>query len=395
MVSPGIWGGLYARRSCDNRHVSRRLFPIATAIAAAAISMAFGIAVRGQKAEPQPGVLYENPAVNYRFRPTTDRVATLNKEIASGRTLPRETSTGILLSVLDALGIPVESQLLVFSKTGVQRDYTSPHTPRALYFDQSVVVGYIPGAPLIEVAAHDPQQGVIFYTVDQKAPSAVFKRQTSCLSCHVSASTLDVPGIIARSNTVSEDGTTQPREGSQDVNHSTPHPDRWGGWFVTSEDAAPPYQQMAHRGNITFSGRSTSNQVFVDWLTSAPESRGYLPPSSDIVGLLLFDHQARAINLLTRLNWESRVGSSQVPALEQELAAYLLFTGEAPPLSPLTPKPGFAASLAARVPKDHLGRSFAQLDMDQRMLRYPCSYMIYAEAFEGLPATVKQAVYLR
>ena len=235
--------------------MSRRLFPIATAIAAAAISMAFGIAVRGQKAEPQPGVLYENPAVNYRFRPTTDRVATLNKEIASGRTLPRETSMDFLLSVLDALGIPVESQLLVFSKTGVQRDYTSPHTPRALYFDQSVVVGYIPGAPLIEVAAHDPQQGVIFYTVDQKAPSAVFKRQTSCLSCHVSASTLDVPGIIARSNTVSEDGNTQPQEGSHDVNHTTPHPDRWGGWFVTSEDAAPPYQQMAHRGNITFSGR--------------------------------------------------------------------------------------------------------------------------------------------
>jgi hypothetical protein len=135
--------------------------------------------------------------------------------------------------------------------------------------------------------------------------------------------------------------------------------------------------------------------VFVDWLNSAPETRGYLLPSSDIVGLLLFDHQARAINLLTRLNWESRVGSAEVERLERELASYLLFEDEAPPLAPLTPKPGFAASLAARVPKDHLGRSFAQLDMDQRMLRYPCSYMVYTDAFDGLPPAVKQAIYQR
>ena len=369
------------------------MFRMASGIAASAIAATFAAAAHGQRAEPQPGVLDEHPAIQYRFRPTTDRVLKLSQAIAAGQTLARDPQTGYLRGVLDALGIPVESQLLVFSKTGVQSAYTGPHTPRALYFDQSVVVGYLPNAPLLEIAAHDPQQGVIFYTVDQTAATASFKRGVSCLSCHVSASTLDVPGIIARSNTVSEDGNTQPREGSNDVSHQTPHPDRWGGWFVTSEDAAPPYQQMAHRGNITFSGRSTSNQVFVDWLTSAPESRGYLLPSSDIVGLLLFDHQARAINLLTRLNWESRVGSAQVPALERELAAYLLFVGEAPPLAPLTPKPGLAASLAARVPKDHLGRSFAQLDMDQRMLRYPCSYMIYADAFDGLPPAVKQAIY--
>jgi hypothetical protein len=364
-----------------------------TAAAAIAMAATFGAAVRGQKAEPQPGVLDEHPAIQYRFRPTTDRVTTLSHAVASGLTIPRDPQTGYLRGVLDALGVPVSSQLLVFSKTGVQRAYTNPHTPRALYFDQSVFVGYVPNAPLIEIAAHDPQQGVVFYTVDQSAAKASFKREMSCLTCHVSASTLDVPGIIARSNTVSEDGNIQPQEGSHDVNQTTPHPERWGGWFVTSEDAAPPYQQMAHRGNITFSGRSTSNQVFVDWLTSSPETRGYPLPSSDIVGLLLFDHQARAINLLTRLNWESRVGSAQVGALEREFAGYLLFEGEAGPLSPLTPKPEFAASLAAHVPKDHLGRSFGQLDMDQRMLRYPCSYMIYSDAFEALPASVKQAIY--
>src|SRR4029453_15606964 len=107
--------------------------------------------------------------------------------------------TGYLLSILEALGVPVESQLLVFSKTGVQRAYTGPLNPRAIFFTESFVVGYVPGAPVIELAAPDRQQGVVFYTLDQAAVAPVFTRQTTCLACHVSASTLDVPGMIVRS----------------------------------------------------------------------------------------------------------------------------------------------------------------------------------------------------
>jgi hypothetical protein len=212
----------------------------------------------------------------------------------------------------------------------------------------------------------------------------------------VSPATLGVPGLIARSNTVGDDGQVITGDGTHDVTHETPHPDRWGGWFVTSEGAAPPYSQLAHRGNITFSGKgNTSNQVFVDWLSSAPETRGYLSSSSDIVGLLLFDHQVHAINLLTRLQLDSRSGSAGAGRLATELADYLLFAGEAPPLSPLTPRPGFAERLEASVPKDRRGRSLGQLDMVDRLLRYPCSYMIYSDAFDALPAAIKQTVYRR
>ena len=329
--------------------------------------------------------------------PPTDRVAKLNQALAlTGRSLQRDSRTGYLVSVLDALGVPAESQLLVFSKTGVQRAYTSPHNPRALYFDPSVAVGYAPGAPLIEVAVHDPQQGVVFYTIEQAAVAPVFIRQTSCLSCHVSAGTLGVPGMIARSHTVGDDGSVRPQDGGRDVNHQTRHPDRWGGWYVTSDEAAPPYQQLAHLGNITFSGKgNTSNQVFVDWMNSAPETRGYLSASSDIAGLLLFDHQMHAINLLTKLNVEARAASSDVGRLVNELADYLLFASEAPPLAPLTPRAGFAASLESKIPKDRRGRSFGQLDMVDRLLRYPCSYMVYSDAFDGLPPAIREAVYRR
>ena len=375
-------------------------------VSAAGLGLAIGGSVSSGQREPWPGVLDEHPAIQYATRPTTDRVARLQQSLAQGGgSLSRDPATGYLLGVLNALGVPKESQLLVFSKTGVQRNYTSPHTPRALYFDHSVAVAYVPNAPLLEIAAHDPQQGVVFYTLEQNGASPVLTRQSSCLTCHVSSSTLYVPGMIARSNTVGEDGNTMPQTGSENVSHQTPHPDRWGGWFVTSEDGAPPYAQMAHRGNITFSGRgNTSNQVFVDWMNSAPETRGYISSSSDIVGLLVFDHQMRAINLLTRLNWESRVASrggdpgaseGALYPLVNELADYLLFTDEAPPLAPLTPPPGFAASLAAATPTDRRGRSFGQLDLVNRLLRYPCSYMVYSEAFDGLPKPLKDAVYRR
>ena len=57
--------------------------------------------------------------------------------------------------------------------------------------------------------------------------------------------------------------------------------------------------------------------------------------------------------------------------------------------------PGFAKNLESRTPKDHLGRSFGQLDANNRLLRYPCSYMIYSEAFDALTSAIKQAVYAR
>ena len=378
----------------------------ATGVALGAALFAASASMAGRQPAPWNGVLDEHPGIQYATRPTTDRVAALNRALAQReRTLARDPRTGYLRAVLEALDVPPESQLLVFSKTGVQRAYTSPQHPRALFFDRSVAIGYVPGAPMLEVAAHDPQQGVVFYTLDQAADAPIFRRATGCLSCHVSASTLNVPGIIARSNTVGDDGNVMPQLGTYDVDHRTPHPDRWGGWFVTSEEGPAPYSQRAHAGNITFSGRgNTSNQVFVEWMTSAPETRGYLSPFSDISSLLVFDHQMHAINLLTRLNWEARVASAEgraaasdaaVRGLAGELAEYLLFTGEAPPSAPLTPIAAFARHLEATTPKDRRGRSFAQLDLVNRLLRYPCSYMIYSEAFDALPAPVKAAVYAR
>ena len=190
----------------------------ATAVVCAAVTIALASrAMSGQRQPASTGVLDEHPAIQYAMRPTTDRVAKLSQALTRGeRTLVRDARTGFVLPVLQALGVPLESQLLVFSKTGVQSAYTGPRNPRAIFFDQSVVVAYVPGAPVIELAAHDPQQGVVFYTIDPSAAAPVPVRHVGCMSCHVTASTLEAPGIIARSNAVGDDGNVLREFGSFD-----------------------------------------------------------------------------------------------------------------------------------------------------------------------------------
>jgi hypothetical protein len=349
----------------------------------------------GQMPEKWHGVLDEHPVIQYASRPTIDRMALLLRDMADGKTtLSPDAKTGYLAPVLNALGISVQTQVLVFSKTGVQAAFTGPQNPRALYFDDSVVVGYIPGAPILEIAAQDPQQGTQFYSIDQGMPKARVRRLTSCLSCHVANDTLGVPGFIARSHNVSDDGNVLSLADVHAVDQRTGHPDRWGGYYVTTE-ALAHYNQRAHAGNITFSkDGSFSNEVFVAWEAAPAETLRYPSASSDIVSLLVFDHQMRAANLMTRLNWEARIGSD-TSALVRELAEYLLFVGEAPPQVDLLPLPGYAEAFAAKYPSDGHGRSLAQFDLKTRLMRYPCSYMIYTPAFDALPAPIRQAVYAR
>jgi hypothetical protein len=387
---------------------------VALALAVVGVAASLSVRANGQPAASYPGVLDEHPAIQYDTRPTRDPVARLNEGLRNGgRSLAHDDNVGYLRSVLEALAVPVESQVLVFSKSGIQRAFTSPENPRALYYNPAVVVGYIPGAPVLEIAAQDRQQGTIFYTLDQGATREPrFVRGSTCLTCHVSASTLDVPGPIARSNRVSEDGSLMLRAGpSITVNHRTPHTQRWGGWFVTTSLSTPPYQQLGHLGNLTiaaFSGDDepaiVSNRALVRWLDSAPESRGYLSSVSDLAALLVFDHQMHAMNLLTRLNWEWRIAAAAGRALVtdeaiaerlDELADYLLFVDEATPVVAVTPRAGYAARLAAAVPKDRHGRSLADLDLATRLMRYPLSYMVYSEAFDGLAPEVKAAVTRR
>src|SRR5579864_1263825 len=198
---------------------------------ATAIVLALGAAsaAMGQLTErPLTGALTHR-AIEYMTRPTSDAVADLSHRIDAGAvTLTFDQDTGYLRSVLDALGVPVESQMLVMSKTGVQGLHTGPENPRAIFFNDAVTVGYIRGAPLLEFAVHDPRQGVVFYTIDQKPQARVqIDRPSSCLSCHQAYSTLHVPGMLARSVFMAPDGLPLSQFGSYDPDDRTPFRQRW------------------------------------------------------------------------------------------------------------------------------------------------------------------------
>ena len=183
-----------------------------------------------------PGTFDQHPAIDYRGAAVADAVSRLPASV-----LAFDGKQGYLRSVLAALDIPIESQVLVFSKTGIQYPFTGPDNPRALYFNDHVVVGYIPGAPILEIASHDPRQGVIFYTVrqDSSLPPA-FNHVTQCLSCQLTGNTRDVPGMLVRSMFTGPEGRTMPQLGSFIVDHRNPLEQRWGGFYVTVRTARAP-----------------------------------------------------------------------------------------------------------------------------------------------------------
>src|SRR3954471_4259483 len=212
----------------------------AIVIAAAAASVLAQLTER-----PLTGSL-THPSIGYYTSPTHDLVAKLEADIENGTArLPFDESSGYLRPVLEALHVPVESQMLVVSKTGVQGLHTGPSNPRAIYFNDAVTVGYIRGAPLLELAVHDPRQGVVFYTIDQKPQARpVIERKRACLTCHQVYSTLHVPGMLARSVFMAPDGLPLGQFGSYDADDRTPFRRRWGGWYVTGTEQGPP-----HMGN--------------------------------------------------------------------------------------------------------------------------------------------------
>src|SRR6185295_6910454 len=197
-----------------------RLAAVACAAAFAAVLISRLAAAGGEL----PDTFFDErsaPAVAYATQRPHDAIAQLNDRLAAGSvSLPFVPVSGYLPAVLNALRIPVESQLAVFSKTSVQAGLISPANPRTLFFNDNVVVGW-PRGGFIEAASVDPQLGVIFYVLDQRSSStARFVRGTGCPTCHLSSeATLSIPGLLLRSQAARDDGRTMRQLGSDVVDH--------------------------------------------------------------------------------------------------------------------------------------------------------------------------------
>ena len=347
---------------------------------------------------------HDHAAIEYETRPEHNVISELNGKLHEGRVrLEFAGVSGYLRSTLEALHVPIESQLVVFSKTSLQQRIISPNNPRTIFFGDSVAVAWVRGEPFVEIAAEDAQQGVIFYTLDQRATDQpVFVRGDSCLQCHEDFATLDVPGMLVRSVFPAADGTARRPLGEFVTDQRSPFRERWGGWFVTGKSGG-----LRHMGNLTFTssedGAPLPNSADLDSLAGKFETSAYLSPYSDIAALLVFNHQMRMINLFTRAAWEVRLAEYQeqskntalVRDAAREIVDYMLYIGETPLAGRIQGTSGFAEKFSAEGPRDRRGRSLRQFDLERRLMRYPCSYMIYSPAFDALPPSLKEAVYRR
>jgi len=398
--------------------------------------------------EPQERIIhYEAPG------PLADPVARLQRCLADGSAKLNFDAArgGYLPSLLQALGIHNSSQGLVFSKTSTQRERINPGTPRAVYFGDDAYVGFVPGGPEMEIISVDPTRGPIFYTLEQKADALpVFSRRADCMQCHLGPRTLNVPGLVVRSIYTATNGIPlAPVEGF--INgHNSPLEKRWGGWYVTGthlrtvrdepDDREPPSPLPIgwgegsrvrgllavhrsgggdlHLGNVFSTDPSHPDQVDLSAGANVTDLRArfdtsrYLSPHSDLVALLVLEHQVRMQNLITRANYETLYALDEradgpAPAgggawPEQRIARagemlleYMLFRNEAPLHGPLKGTSAFTAEFQLDGPRASKGRSLRQLDLDTRLLRYPCSFQIYSPAFAALPPEMKNYLWRR
>lgn len=353
-----------------------------------------------------PYVPYDHASIQYPTRPPADPVAKLQDKIDSGAVkLEFDAKWGYLPSLLKYFGINTDSQMLVFSKTSFQGPKISPKKPRALYFNDNVAVGFVQDGDVMEFAATDPAEGVIFYTLDRERndkPSFV-RRVDQCLSCHLIPGTLNVPGLLATSVIPGPDGSPRFPAAAVIVDSRTPLDQRWGGWYVTGTAGG-----LQDRGNAVAPNpdqpdvldlRGTQNLTS---LAGRLDTSAYLQPTSDLVALMTLEHQTRMTNLLTRLAWETRIAIADGKLQEEhdrldfvanEVVAYMLFADEAKMPDPMTGVSTFTKTFPERGPRDQKGRSLRDFDLKTRLFRYPLSYMIYDPVFDALPDVAKQQIY--
>ncbi|MEP3482113.1 MAG: hypothetical protein ABJZ55_22910 [Fuerstiella sp.] len=362
---------------------------------------------------------FGGPPINYMSADVNDPVAQLQAKLDDDSIqLQFDDRQGYLSAVLKALQISPESQTLVFSKTSLQLSRISPRVPRALYFNDDVYVGWCQRGDVLELAATDAKQGAMFYTLEQsvsRKPKFV-RDKGQCLSCHASGRTQNVPGYLMRSVTTEASGRPVFGNGTSTTTDRSPFEERWGGWYVTGSHGS-----MRHMGNALYREETedidrnahANRTSLSDLFRTTP----YLTEHSDIVALMVLQHQTQMHNAIAAANYESRQAVYQslqmnqildrpegflsdttkrrIARVSEKVVQHLLFCDEYQLTSNVTGTSAFQSHFEATGVSDSGGRSLRQFDLSKRLFRYPCSYLIYSNAFSGLPDIVRSKILAR
>ncbi|MDF1739947.1 MAG: hypothetical protein P1U86_12370 [Verrucomicrobiales bacterium] len=365
--------------------------------------------------------LYERAPIDYHeTEPDTPVTRLLEKAKREGL-LSKGSDREILAEFLEALEVPIESQVLVFSKTSAQNSRISPETPRALYFSDDVYIGWVQGGE-IEIASFDPKLGLVFHMLklterEADAPP-VLNRERSCLNCHAGSSNHHFPGLMVRS--VFPQNTGQPlfQAGTFHTRHDSPIDERWGGWYVSGE-----VEDQRHMGNavahselrdveIELEPMGAAEALISEFFNSDPYLNG---PQSDVVALMVLEHQVGVHNALVEANLTTRstlhrhremqkaFGESVDAPLSEtnqrvlksqsdRVLKQLLFADEFQLPAGVEGSEAFQRAFAANERKSEEGRSLKDFRLYERLMKYRCSHLIYSDAFGDLPDIIRTLV---
>ncbi len=369
-----------------------------------------------------PGVVaqrdfFELAPIKYSDTVSTDAMARLAQRWESGKIeKPAGEPLEVVGTLLKQLGIPKESQALVFSRTSKQNNLIRYTNPRAVYHSLDTYLGYVPGGH-IEVIATDPVLGPVFYLLDMgKVGKPDFAgRDNSCLQCHGTSRTELVPGLMVRSVFPNENGHPILAAGTYLTTDASPLKERWGGWFVTGH-----HGNFRHMGNTVASQREDGGGTDFDFEAGANwetlqgkiDTSKYLQPTSDIVSLMVLEHQCRTHNLLTKAAMEYRRLTYLQRAIDPEadlddasgmsarsardsagkIVRAFLFCEEFDLGDGVEGNRAFAEAFEAGSRKSKDGHSLRQLRLYGRLFKNRCSFLIHSVAFDSLPPAVRDAV---
>ena len=170
---------------------------------------------------------------------------------ASRRCGAQDDGHGYLPAVLAALDVPIDSQMLVFSKTSVQAARISPKRPRAVYFSDDVMVAHVPGSarPRSGRGRSGARAGVLRDDVRRRRHAVVHSASAACLRCHHGPNTAGVPGIYVGSVIPGPTGAPLRDDTAIITDHTSAFAERWGGWYVTARRGEQPDRANAVASN--------------------------------------------------------------------------------------------------------------------------------------------------
>ncbi len=348
---------------------------------------------------------FDQPPHDYWKQTPKDRFSRWMKDVQAGKVeLDYSGEKAFVASVLKSLDIPASSQMLLFSTTSLQLSLITPRSPRAIFFNEDIYLGWVLGGK-IEIVSVDPDLGGVFYIFDipRNGQPPRPERATRCMNCHAREDTGYVPGLVVKSVIPGVRGGSLESFRQEQSGHGIPLNQRFGGWYLTGAGGL-----TNHLAN--FFGSSSPQGI-----QRQPVQPGvtfnfdrYLAAHSDLLPQLVHEHQVGFVNRAIEATYRTRTAladgqgklrptdAAMLDAQARALTRYLLFADEVP-----LPKGGVAGDEEFKRDFTSVrrlgpgGASLKDFDLRTRLFQHRCSHMIYSLAFQGLPPEVKQRVFTR